>query len=135
MLIGGAGLLMAGACGAVVHDQAGGQAGGQAGSPASAQKSAPAGGERVIEIAVKKFEYIPPEVTLKKGEPVRLELTSLDRLHGFDLPDLGIRADVKPDETAVLHLVPQKTGQFVFHCDIFCGDGHEDLQGVITVVE
>ena len=127
MLIGGAGLLMAGACGAVVHDQANG--------PASAAKSRAAGGERVVEIAVKKFEYIPPEVTLKKGEPVRLELTSLDRLHGFDLPDLGIRADVKPDETVTLHLVPQKSGQFVFHCDIFCGDGHEDLQGVITVTE
>ncbi|HUA57074.1 MAG TPA: cupredoxin domain-containing protein [Candidatus Sulfotelmatobacter sp.] len=127
ILIGGAGLLMAGACGAVVHDQAS--------QPASAQSGGGAGNERVVEIAVKKFEYIPSEVTLKKGQPVRLELTSLDRLHGFDLPDLGIRADVKPDETAVLHLVPQKTGQFVFHCDIFCGDGHEDLQGVITVVE
>jgi cytochrome c oxidase subunit II len=127
MLIGGAGLLMAGACGSVMHDQTTGQATGQ--------KNLGPGDERVVEIAVKKFEYIPAEVTLKKGQPVRLELTSLDHLHGFDLPDLGIRADVKPDETAVLHLVPQKIGQFVFHCDIFCGDGHEDLQGVITVVE
>src|SRR5262249_25926400 len=114
LLIGGAVLVTAGALGAAVHGQ---------------------GNERVVEIAVKKFEYLPPEVTLKKGEPVRLELTSLDRSHGFDLPDLGIRVEVKPDETAVVRLTPTKTGQFVFHCDIFCGDGHEDLQGVITVTE
>ena len=118
MLLGTAALVMAGAFGAAVHGQ-----------------GAPPGNERVVEIAVKKFEYIPPEITLKKGEPVRLELTSLDRLHGFDLPELGVRADVKPDETVTVRVTPTKTGQFVFHCDIFCGDGHEDLQGVITVTE
>jgi cytochrome c oxidase subunit 2 len=118
ILAGAAALLVAAACGATIHSQGPG-----------------ASNERVVEIAVKKFEYIPPEITLKKGEPVRLELTSLDRLHGFDLPELGVRADVKPDETVTLRLTPTKTGQFVFHCDIFCGDGHEDLQGVITVTE
>ena len=118
ILAGTAALAFAGACGATIHGQGTG-----------------ASNERVVEIAVKKFEYIPPEITLKKGEPVRLELTSLDRLHGFDLPDLGVRVDVRPDETATVHLTPTKTGQFVFHCDIFCGDGHEDLQGVITVTE
>ena len=113
-LLGTAALVMAGAFGAAVHGQ---------------------GNERVVEIAVKKFEYIPAEITLKKGEPVRLDLMSLDRVHGFDLPDLGIRVDVKPDETVSVRLTPTKTGQFVFHCDIFCGDGHEDLQGVITVTD
>jgi cytochrome c oxidase subunit 2 len=116
LLLGTAAPVMAGAFGAAVH-------------------GAPAGNERVVEIAVKKFEYIPSEITLKKGEPVRLELTSLDRLHGFDLPDLGVRVDVKPDETVTVHVTPTKTGQFVFHCDIFCGDGHEDLQGVVTVTD
>jgi cytochrome c oxidase subunit 2 len=116
LLLGTAALVMAAAFGAAVH-------------------GAPAGNERVVEIAVKKFEYIPSEITLKKGEPVRLELTSLDRLHGFDLPDLGVRVDVKPDETVTVHVTPTKTGQFVFHCDIFCGDGHEDLQGVVTVTD
>ena len=118
-LFGSAALVMAGVFGVVVHGQA---------APAT-------GRERVVEIAVKKFEFIPPEVTLKKGEPVLLALTSLDRLHGFDLPDLGVRVDVKPDETVTVRVTPTKTGQFVFHCDIFCGGGHEDLQGVITVTD
>src|SRR5271168_2114654 len=96
MLAGAVALALAAACGATIHGQGSG-----------------ASNERVVEIAVRKFEYIPPEITLKKGEPVRLELTSLDRLHGFDLPDLGVRVDVKPDETVTVHVTPTKTGQFV----------------------
>jgi len=92
-------------------------------------------GERVIPIKVKRFEYTPKEVTLKRGVPVVLELTSLDIAHGFNLPDLGVRADVLPGWTARVRIVPEQTGRFVFHCDIFCGTGHEELEGVIIVKE
>ena len=92
-------------------------------------------GERVISIKVKRFEYSPREITLKKGVPVVLELKSLDVPHGFNLPDLGVRADVLPGLTARVRIVPTQTGRFVFHCDIFCGTGHEELEGVILVKE
>jgi len=92
-------------------------------------------GERVVPIKVKRFEYVPKEVTLKKGVPVVLELKSLDVPHGFNLPDLGVRADVLPGQTARVRIVPKQTGRFVFHCDIFCGTGHEDLEGAIVVKE
>ncbi len=92
-------------------------------------------GERVVPIKVKRFEYMPKEVTLKKGVPVVLELKSLDVPHGFNLPDLGVRADVLPGLTARVRIVPKQTGRFVFHCDIFCGTGHEDLEGAIVVKE
>jgi cytochrome c oxidase subunit 2 len=91
--------------------------------------------ERTVEILVKKFEYVPSEITLRKGEPVRLALTSYDRLHGFSMKALGVHADVKPDETVVVRIVPDKTGTFVFACDVFCGDDHEDMHGVVKVVE
>ncbi len=92
-------------------------------------------GERVVPIKVKRFEYVPREVTLKKGLPVVLELKSLDVPHGFNLPDLGVRADVLPGQTARVRIVPKQTGRFLFHCDIFCGTGHEELQGAIVVKE
>jgi cytochrome c oxidase subunit 2 len=75
------------------------------------------------------------EVRLKKGVPVVLELTSLDVAHGFNLPDLGVRADVLPGLTTSVRIVPQQAGRFVFHCDIFCGTGHEELEGTIVVTE
>ena len=91
--------------------------------------------EAVIRITAKKFEFEPNQITLKKGEPVTLELVSLDRVHGFNLPELGIRADIIPGQSTKVHLVPQTTGSFTFRCDIFCGSGHEDMAGQIIVVE
>src|SRR6266404_4573483 len=91
--------------------------------------------ERIVAIKVKRFEYSPKEVTLKKGVPVVLQLSSLDVPHGFNLPDLNVRADVIPGKPAKLRIVPQQTGRFVFHCDIFCGTGHEELEGAIVLEE
>ena len=91
--------------------------------------------EHVVHIKVKRFEYLPKEIALKKGVPVVLELESLDVPHGFNLPDLGVRADVLPGLKARVHVVPKQAGRFVFHCDIFCGTGHEDLEGAIVVKE
>jgi cytochrome c oxidase subunit II len=82
-----------------------------------------------------KFEFLPETINLKKGEPAILELSSLDRTHGFKVPDLGIRADVLADTTVRVRIVPEKVGRFTFACDNFRGDGHEDMEGVIVVSE
>lgn len=91
--------------------------------------------EQVIHITAKKFEYSPSEITIKKSVPVVLELTSLDRVHGFRLVDFGIRADIKPGEVARVRLVPQQTGRFPFACDVFCGVNHEEISAEIVVVD
>ncbi len=92
-------------------------------------------GDPVVRITARKFEYSPSTVTLKKGVPVVLELTSLDRHHGFKLPDFGVRADVKPGDVTRVRIVPRTTGHFFFRCDVFCGGGHEDMSGEIIVVD
>src|SRR5262249_45035380 len=76
----------------------------------------PAGGEQVIRLTAKKFEYTPNEITLKTGVPVVVEITSLDRDHGFKVPELGVRADVKPGETTRVRIVPDRVGRFEFRC-------------------
>jgi cytochrome c oxidase subunit 2 len=91
--------------------------------------------EQVIQITAKKFEYSPKDITVKKGVPVVLEFTSLDRLHGFSCPGLGIRSDIPPQKVTKLRFVPDKVGTFPFHCDNFCGSGHEGMTGTITVKE
>jgi cytochrome c oxidase subunit II len=91
--------------------------------------------EQVISIKAKKFEFSPSEITLKKGVPVILAFTSLDRMHGFHCPGLGIRTDIPPMKVTELRYVPDKAGTFPFHCDIFCGSGHEEMGGTITVTE
>jgi cytochrome c oxidase subunit 2 len=91
--------------------------------------------EQTIRISASTFEFTPGEITLKKGVPVLLELVSQDRHHGFKLTQFNLRADVKPGVTETLRFVPDKTGTFVFFCDVFCGGGHEDMSGILKVVE
>jgi len=91
--------------------------------------------ERHVTVIAEKFDFTPETVTLKKGEPVVLEIVSIDRVHGFVIPELGVRAEVSPSATTEVHLVPQRVGRFVFRCDKFCGDGHEEMEGAIVVEE
>jgi cytochrome c oxidase subunit 2 len=91
--------------------------------------------EKVIKISAKRFDYTPGQLTLKKGEPVIFEFTTRDVLMGFNLPDFNLRADIIPDKVTRVRFVPDRTGTFTFLCDIFCGTGHEQMQGSITVVD
>jgi cytochrome c oxidase subunit 2 len=90
--------------------------------------------EKVIKIAAKRFTFTPGNITLKQGVPVVFELRTLDVFMGFNLPDFNVRADIVPDRVVRLRLVPDKTGTFIFLCDVFCGDGHEKMSGKLTVV-
>ena len=74
----------------------------------------------VIHISAKKFAFEPNKITLKRGKTVTLELASLDRKHGFLIPDLKIRADVPAGGRVRVTLTPDKTGTFTFRCDLFC---------------
>lgn len=90
--------------------------------------------ERVIKVQAKKFVYTPNQIVLKMGEPVVLEFTSVDFVHGFKIPDMNIRADLPPGKITQVRLTPDKAGEYDFLCDNFCGSGHEEMSGKITVV-
>ena len=91
--------------------------------------------DKVIKLTAKKFEYSPAEITVKKGEPVVIEVSSQDVKHGFTLPDFGIRTDIKPGSVNRISFTPDKAGRFAFACDVFCGVGHEDMSGTLIVAE
>ena len=89
--------------------------------------------EQVIKVVAKRFTYAPDRILLKKGLPVILEFTTLDVPMGFNAPDFGVRADILPGMTSRLRFTPDKAGEFTFHCDVFCGSGHEDMGGTLVV--
>jgi len=92
-------------------------------------------GAKIVKVSARRFEYNPSEIRLKKGTPVVLQLTTEDRSHGFNIPSMNVRADVVPGKVTELRITPQKVGEFDFFCDIFCGSGHEGMNGKITVTE
>ena len=89
--------------------------------------------ERVIHITAKRFDFSPDSITLKKGEPVVFEISSADREHGFNLRAFGVRTNVSPGKVSRIRFTPDKTGMFTFSCDVFCGNGHEEMTGTIVV--
>jgi cytochrome c oxidase subunit 2 len=91
--------------------------------------------EQIIRISASSFEFMPSEITVKKGVPVILQLVSRDRHHGFKLSAFQVRADIPPGAVQTVRFVPERTGKFTFICDVFCGDGHEDMTGTLTVTE
>jgi cytochrome c oxidase subunit 2 len=86
-----------------------------------------------IRISAKKFEYHPDRITAKVGQSLVLVLTSEDRIHGFKMPDFGLRTDIVPGQETRVSLTPDKAGNFPYFCDVFCGDGHEDMGGTLVV--
>jgi len=90
---------------------------------------------KVIEITAKKFEFSPSEITLKKGEPIILRLSSSDRVHGFMSKPLKIDTDIPADKTADVPVTPDAAGNFTVICDHYCGTGHGNMKMKVTVVE
>jgi cytochrome c oxidase subunit 2 len=88
-----------------------------------------------VRIVAKKFDYTPEQLTLQLGQPVALELTSMDVIMGFNASTLGLRTDIVPGRITTLRFTPDKVGTHEFHCDVFCGSGHEDMAGAIVVTE
>jgi cytochrome c oxidase subunit 2 len=88
---------------------------------------------RVIKVVAKKFVYLPNEIHVKQGETVMLHFTAPEVPMGFSLPDFSVRTDIMPGNVAILRLTPDKTGTFTFLCDVFCGTGHEDMNGTLVV--
>ena len=72
-------------------------------------------------------------VTLKVNEPVIFRLTTADVVMGFSVPEFGVRATLIPGQAVDLPLTPTKAGEFMFLCDVFCGSGHENMEGTLRV--
>jgi cytochrome c oxidase subunit II len=90
---------------------------------------------RQIEVTAKRFAYAPAEITLKKGEPVVLAIKSADVAHGLRFRELNLDAKIDKGDTARLSFTPDKTGDFVGHCSVFCGSGHGEMTLTLHVVE
>ncbi len=89
---------------------------------------------RIVEVHAKQFKFVPSEITLKKGETVKLVLISDDVPHGLAVAGLPIHADMVKGQPSTLIVTPETTGDFFGKCSKFCGAGHRDMHFVVHVV-
>jgi cytochrome c oxidase subunit II len=87
-----------------------------------------------IEVTAKRFSFEPAEITLKKGQPADIVIKSTDVAHGLRFKELNLDAKVPKGGSTELHFTPDKTGDFVGHCSVFCGSGHGGMTLTLHVV-
>ncbi|MGE5340528.1 MAG: cytochrome c oxidase subunit II [Candidatus Omnitrophota bacterium] len=58
------------------------------------------------------------------GKPVKLELRSLDVIHGFYVPAFRIKEDVVPGKVNYLWFKPEQMGAANIFCSSYCGQRH-----------
>jgi cytochrome c oxidase subunit 2 len=91
--------------------------------------------ERVVAISASRVGYAPSEVTVRRGEPVVLEFTTVDTGMAIELPDFNVRTDIVPGKRIRARLIPGRTGTVVFRCDRFCGAGEHAMNGKLRAVD
>jgi cytochrome c oxidase subunit 2 len=89
----------------------------------------------IIEVTASKFTFTPGELTLKKGQPVVLVLKSADVAHGLRFRELNVNVKADKGSSGEVSFTPDKTGDFVGHCSVFCGSGHGSMELTLHVVE
>jgi cytochrome c oxidase subunit 2 len=90
---------------------------------------------QVIKITASKFQFTPDHITLVKNQPVTLQLTSSDRVHGFMIRTLKIDTDIKPGKVTKITVTPATAGTFTAICDHYCGLGHGNMKMKVVVEE
>jgi rhodanese-related sulfurtransferase len=86
-----------------------------------------------ISVIAKKFEFLPGKITVNRGVPVKIYLTSVDVDHGFAVSEFKIDKTVKKGEVAIVKFNPDKAGEFNMYCSVYCGMGHGRMKGKLIV--
>ena len=90
---------------------------------------------RRFTMTVEKFKFTPMIIQVKKGETVRINLTSLDAFHGFYLEEFEVNEKLDPGESRIIEFIPHKRGIFIWRSNVFSGGGYNAMRGQIIVEE
>jgi cytochrome c oxidase subunit 2 len=90
---------------------------------------------RTIEIHAKRFSFTPNEITIRKREPVRINLISDDVTHSLVISGLRVNQEVKKGHPAEFTLSSDTAGDFQGKCGHFCGSGHGRMTFTVHVAD
>lgn len=90
---------------------------------------------RTIEVVAKRFAFEPARIEVTEGEHVRLVVKSGDGVHGIEIKKFKISKKVpRGGDPVTIEFVAAAPGEFPILCSEYCGDGHEDMKGMLVVV-
>jgi cytochrome c oxidase subunit II len=92
-------------------------------------------GVHEIQVTLRKYEFSPGSLRVRKGEQVKLIMAAADHDHGFKLDEFDINQKILKGTTVVVEFVADKVGTFQFRCSSVCGLGHRNMKGTLVVEE
>jgi cytochrome c oxidase subunit 2 len=100
-------------------------------APAALQSSSE---PRVVEVVAKDYAFEPSEIEVAQGERVRLLVKSGDGLHGFEIKRFKVSKEIpRGGDPVVIEFTADAAGRFPILCSVYCGEGHDGMQGVLVV--
>jgi cytochrome c oxidase subunit 2 len=98
--------------------------------PSSAQSAEP----RIIEITARRFAFEPSQIDATVGERLQLVIRSADGVHGVEIKKLKIKKEVpRGGEAVTIDFAVSSVGSFPILCSEYCGNGHDDMTGMLIV--
>ena len=105
-------------------------------------RTVPAGALEV-EVTAQQFSWIftypegkesEGELVVPLGKPVKLNITSIDVLHGFYLPAFRVKIDAVPKMKTYGWFFADKVGDFDIMCTVYCGTDHSQMTAKLRIV-
>jgi nitrite reductase (NO-forming) len=60
--------------------------------------------------------YSLKEMTVKKGDTVRVTITNTKGMHNFNIDELGVKSDLPLNTPVIVEFTAEKAGDFVYYC-------------------
>ncbi len=73
-------------------------------------------------------------LVLPVNKAVKLNLESMDVIHGFFIPSFRLKEDVVPGKHNYTWCIPEEIGQYEIMCSSYCGVRHSYMEGQVVVV-
>ena len=74
---------------------------------------------RTIEIEAGSFYFNPSEIRVKKGEKVKIVLSSVDMMHDFVIDEFDVRTPVtQAGESSTIEFTADQVGEFEYYCSV-----------------
>ena len=103
----------------------------------------PSSGEDVVNIDVSAMQFAwifnyPNEIATAElhvpaGKKVRLNMTAVDVIHAFWVPQLRIKQDVIPGTETFLEFTPRVVGEYPVVCAELCGAYHGGMRTTMVI--
>jgi heme/copper-type cytochrome/quinol oxidase subunit 2 len=88
-----------------------------------------------VELVASSDGFRPKVVNVRKGDVIRLSVTSADGEHCFALDAWRIEKRVRAGQATIVDLAPEKAGTFPFYCCVETGTAAEREHGRLVVTE